>query len=511
MLKKISNLIIDKVSFISEKKIQILLLLIVLLGAFLRIYALDREFFTGDELWTMAFSHSRSPIYEVCEDAFKAGHSPLYFIMIHYWSRLFGSNEFSMRFPSVIFGIASIYILFLLIKTLFEEKIALLGSFLFSISTANIYYSQDARMYSLTVFFVLLSVLFLLKALNKNRNICWVAYIILTLFALSLSASVIPVILFELLFVTLNGKRYKGAVRKFIISLVLVALFYLPLLLVLIESSNTDDLSWIPTPNIFSLVNTFHSFGFKFRVHPFFQSKDSDFLFGELGLVFLGVMSIIGAFSVRKEKDKSSLLLLWLVMPMFTLLILSFLWTPVFGPVRYILYSSCAYYVLVAKGIMSFKNKNVQIILITLLCIAAPIILWSYYHSDIKHDWKTLNAYVLKDIGEDEILIWNRAIGDKWLSRDKYSPNTDYYYLLSTIKKPFPKDLKRLSWNKVTFPSKIDTEEYKGVWLISCSPPNKEIAFAETFMTSYFKDSKFKVVEWSRIRGLGVVFHYRRF
>lgn len=77
----------------------------------------------------------------------------------------------------------------------------------------------------------------------------------------------------------------------------------------------------------------------------------------------------------------------------------------IFDPVRYVLYASCAYYILAAKGIMSFKNKKVQIILIALLCIAATIALKNYYLSDKKNDWKSLNAYILKDIKEDEILI----------------------------------------------------------------------------------------------------------
>ncbi|MBL7196792.1 MAG: glycosyltransferase family 39 protein [Candidatus Omnitrophica bacterium] len=510
MFNKIPNLIISKVSFILKKKVQILLLLIILLGVFLRIYALDRETFTGDEMLTASFS--KSSICEICTNRLKAGHLPSYFIIIYYWMRLFGNDEFSLRFSSVIFGTASIYILFLVIKHLFDEKIALVGSFLFSVSSASIYYSQDARMYSLVVLFVLLSVLFLLKALNRNRNIYWLLYTIFTLFVLSLSASSIPVILFELLFVILTWRRYKDSVRKFIISLFLIAFFYLPLILVLIRSKGPDVLSWIPPPNLFSIVETFRLFGFKFIIPPLFRSKDPlNFLLGGFGLIFLGLLSIIGAFSVRKEKDRLILLLLWLAIPIFTLLVLSFLWTPVFGPVRYVLYSSCAYCILIAKGITSFKNKNIQIVLIALFSIATIAMLWGYYHSDVKQDWRAANDYIFSNLKEDEILIWQKQIGCKSSPWDKWSLGIDYYFLMSVIKGPFPKDLRRLSWNKVKLPSKIDTEGYKGVWLISSCPPYREIAFAENFRTSHFKGGEFKMVRWDRFQGLGAVFHYRRY
>src|SRR3990167_4926541 len=86
-----------------------------------------------------------------------SGEMPVYYILVHYWTKIFGLSEFKLRFFSAIFGIASIYMIFLLGKTIFNEKVGLIAAFILSINHQHIYYSQEARNYSFLVFLALLS------------------------------------------------------------------------------------------------------------------------------------------------------------------------------------------------------------------------------------------------------------------------------------------------------------------------------------------------------------------
>lgn len=101
-------------------------------------------------------------------------HPPLYFTLLWCWTHLFGSLEPTVRLLSVLFGIGTIYINYLLIKSLFNKKAALIAAFLLAINPLHIYYSQEARMYALETFTVSLSFYFLTKYLQGNKLLWWV-------------------------------------------------------------------------------------------------------------------------------------------------------------------------------------------------------------------------------------------------------------------------------------------------------------------------------------------------
>ncbi|MCH7887721.1 MAG: glycosyltransferase family 39 protein, partial [Proteobacteria bacterium] len=85
-----------------------------------------------------------------------------------FWTKLFDVSEISLRLFSAVFGSLSIIIVYLVAKELSNNKIALLSSFIFSLSMANIQYSQEARLYSLLVFISLSSVYFFIKSNCKR-------------------------------------------------------------------------------------------------------------------------------------------------------------------------------------------------------------------------------------------------------------------------------------------------------------------------------------------------------
>ena len=123
------------------KKTKIILLLIIFLGLSLRLYQLGKESPSLDELLTIFHSFLFTPpgdLSVLVKYWFSNGHFPTYFIMMHYWMKLFGTGEAAVRFPSVIFGVLSIWLVFLLARRLFDEKVALLAGYLFAVSTINI-------------------------------------------------------------------------------------------------------------------------------------------------------------------------------------------------------------------------------------------------------------------------------------------------------------------------------------------------------------------------------------
>lgn len=119
-------------------------------------------------------------------------HPPLYFLMLHFWTRMLGDSETAMRSLSVIFGVATIPAMFALIKSLDlvfharecrnNEKsttAALLACAFLAASNLHIHHAQQVRGYTLAGFLTVLASVFLVRALSTRERtwIDWCAYV----------------------------------------------------------------------------------------------------------------------------------------------------------------------------------------------------------------------------------------------------------------------------------------------------------------------------------------------
>jgi uncharacterized membrane protein len=89
-------------------------------------------------------------------------HPPFYYLVISLWSQVFGNSEITLRIPSVMFGGLTVYMVYLIAK---EIKILypLTPALFLATSGLHIYYSQEARMYSMATFLVCLIIYLYIK------------------------------------------------------------------------------------------------------------------------------------------------------------------------------------------------------------------------------------------------------------------------------------------------------------------------------------------------------------
>src|SRR4030067_2156597 len=142
--------------------------LILAAGLILRLFKLDQSLWL-DEAINVTFVKNlnlKSLIFDYSVGDF---HPPFYHILLRGWVLLFGTSEIAVRMPSVILGLATIYVVYLITKKLFENKTALISATLIATSPLHIYYSQEARMYMLAAFFATLSVYFFVSILKTDR------------------------------------------------------------------------------------------------------------------------------------------------------------------------------------------------------------------------------------------------------------------------------------------------------------------------------------------------------
>ncbi len=229
----------------TENWIKIALLLILVLAAFLRFYRLDAQSLWADEGNSVSLSGRSLDL--ITAGAAHDIHPPLYYYLLHFWMRVFGSSEFAVRALSALLGTALVYLTYLLGRHLSNYWLGLVAAFLSAISPFQVYYSQEARMYILLAALSALSVYSFLRFLEaegsstrnpkpKTQNpYLWAGlYILATTLSLYTHYSFPIVILMENLFyviwlaISRRQGRGRGRVLRWVVIQLAIVAFYWP-------------------------------------------------------------------------------------------------------------------------------------------------------------------------------------------------------------------------------------------------------------------------------------------
>lgn len=165
----------------SGKALAILIgLSILALG--LRMWRLETDLWHDEVLTLVDFV--RMPFGDILTRFPSQNQHMLYSLMGRLSFNIFGESAWALRLPSVLFGIASLWALFLLGRRMIGENGALLACGLMTVSYHHIWFSQNARGYMGLLFFTLLATWLWLEALDHDQWRYWIGYA----FAVSLGA-----------------------------------------------------------------------------------------------------------------------------------------------------------------------------------------------------------------------------------------------------------------------------------------------------------------------------------
>ncbi len=158
-----------------KKSEYIWLLLIVVVGLGLRLYQLDTESFWTDEAFSVHHAKLESAQEVVSAVSITEAAPAGYYLLLHYWIKIFGDDMFIVRLLSVFFSAAAPIVLFFIIRLFANSRVALLGSFFMATSMLQIEYAQEARMYGLFTFVSLCIVYFFARWFwsDKKNNSLW--------------------------------------------------------------------------------------------------------------------------------------------------------------------------------------------------------------------------------------------------------------------------------------------------------------------------------------------------
>ena len=146
------------------------LLLLILMAWALRLLLLGKQSLWYDEGVTWMLS--QMPLPDLISWTAADIQPPFYYLLIWLSEIIIDDSEWALRFPSVIFSVATVPLIYSLACRLFRDSrfraAPLIAALLCTLSPVMVYYSQEARMYTLLAFEATLATYLLFKLLYPD-------------------------------------------------------------------------------------------------------------------------------------------------------------------------------------------------------------------------------------------------------------------------------------------------------------------------------------------------------
>src|SRR5271165_3175799 len=132
------------------------LLLLILLGGFLRLHHLGEPTVTHVEMYVpgirlphgISYPEERLTLLKVVTSTLNSDtHPPAYYMLMWAWTKCFGTSAWSIRLPSALLGTACIPLVFWLGVITRKNAAGWIGAALMAVNGHQVFWSQVARMF----------------------------------------------------------------------------------------------------------------------------------------------------------------------------------------------------------------------------------------------------------------------------------------------------------------------------------------------------------------------------
>lgn len=411
----------------TKKYILTLLIIILLIGSILRIYGLDKQSLWNDELesWRQA---SCNKLTEVILNNQWDIHPPGYRIFLYYVEKYLGDSEKTLRFPSVISGAVSILVIFMLGLRYYSFREGLIASSLMSACLCPIFYSQEARAYSMLLLFSMLSFYFwfliidVLRKRIKVQKYAVIGYITCSIVSSYLHYYGLFLVILQGAYALLIFIRRSKVLIKIVLIYMPILFAYLPWLPFMLKHLSAGG-TWIPAPN----QNIFSEF-----IDCISYLFDQNITIAKIViLLYLYLLANVLYNCIRKKRCKSNIfspgfiLVLWLVVPFIIAYVKSILSTPVLT-YRNLIISLPPAYLLASHSIVRLfywlKNQFVIVVCILSLLVFHLVYNANFYSSVYKEEFRGAVNFIVEHnkIYENSLIIGNCDYFDYYFKRINY-------------------------------------------------------------------------------------------
>lgn len=392
---------------------------IMALGACLRLFHVSYHGVWYDEACSIINAQ-----YSLLSDVFMqgVGYKPLYFLLLKVWTYMFGTGAWSVRLPSVLCAVLSIYYMYVVGRKLFNTRVACSAAFLLAVSCMHIYHSQQARHFTALVLLVILS-FDLVHAVLKSRFqprlcllhvTCLVALVLMHPYAIA-----IVVTQYAIMFAFI--RREKISVGHGLYGYIALAVCLAGWFCFAMHTRMVAYTWWISRlcwQNVAELFTTFACGAPRYGLDDFKIS----YAFPLCVSVLIGLYSLfflIGIYAKTQWSLGKRIVLFWFCVPIVLVVVVS-AWWPILA-VKHLIIVLPAYCYLVALGIDAVcKTVRKALMILGVLFLFSLYPLGVLYSVDHNIDWRGAVDYFKMHAGEREYMV---------LSTLKEARAFVYYYM----------------------------------------------------------------------------------
>jgi uncharacterized membrane protein len=385
-----------------KRNVYILLAAILLAGTFLRFYKLDFQSLWHDELHSIIPTAPENSLSSIIDYA-KSDQPPAYFVFLHLVFKVFGYNTWLARASAAFLGLASIPVFFFLGQEIKNTRVGLTASLLAAVNYFIIYYSQEARFYSMALLFSALSFLFFIRCYKHGDIWSFVLYIISTAILLYTHYYGIVIFATQALTFLVMAVRYRWGDWRYIafglISGLVTGICFIPWMPVIFSDLGIDSF-WIQRPTPIFLLEYFYGY----------VGKDA--LVSLIFLVFTILYSRAYFTMASSDKLKSVylIIILWLFISYLIPLTYSLLRQPMLH-IRYTIVTLPAWILIFALGwdeIVSRRWKYAILATAALSSVINIFFIRDHYHKIQKQQFREA-SYAVQNASEEAPVFSNYA------------------------------------------------------------------------------------------------------
>ncbi|HPC15498.1 MAG TPA: glycosyltransferase family 39 protein [Candidatus Hydrogenedentes bacterium] len=414
----------------------------MMVAALLRCWQLPNESAWWDEVVTLrCLPEPALGAFIRCERAKDPPMTPVYFTLAHAWSRIFSPDERVMRILSIITGLSSIVLLYVLGRRIINANAGLIAAAAMAVSLPHVYYSQEIRVYALVMLLAILSMYALAGAMSSKGPAWWVLHLAIN--ALLAFTHLFSVFLFVAQGLYLAACRRRRIWIPWGVAHGIVAIGLATWLLDADFKGIHGAASWMARPGWREAIVALLIFagGRPTNENPSAHLSTGVSLDFPLAVLVFGLIGWYLLHIVKTGKKgrwtcpdmpvgnvqrpiahcrRPYLILLWLAVPTMGLFAVSWLWRPCFVP-RYVLYASLPVYLLLGAAVDAIPRRWAK-----RAVLSALLLLYGHQASAVavgpfRPDWRSACRYVEAQAGPEDTFIafqdlnlWAMAYHSRW-------------------------------------------------------------------------------------------------
>lgn len=367
---------------IGAYKIPIYLIALAIIGVniLLKLIGITTNEIALDEPFTLF--HAQRPISEITELSQNGNNPPLYMYFMHYWTDWFGVDPFWSRLPSLVFSSITAGLVFLIGKELKFYRAGLFAAGLYTVSSLNLTFAHEARMYAMLTLLYAFSILFLIRLTNKpntKNNFLFILTCVLAFYTHYLAG------IMWITFLSI-GILYRDKIgfKRIILSTLAIVLLSLPAILMFVNRTSVGaGNAWLEgNPTATSLYNLIWAYSNS-----------------PVAAVASLVLIIVSLTISNKTRPKLFIHISWLL-PVLAAFIISFN-SPIFMS-RYLVFASIGFYLALGFAIEGINIKKYLKLIIACVLLTTYTFSWNSY-TDNDRELKEICEMIEEDKTDQNI------------------------------------------------------------------------------------------------------------